>query len=348
MLSSRLQTIVFATALAIMLGWLLFMSRDIMAPVVTALILAYILTASSKLLESLPIIGRAPHWVHAMIILFGFFMLALVMAFIFTTSISTLLATAPDYQENLVAIVGRGASLLGIQDEPTWESIKALTVDRINLQRSLGALLASTASLGGGLVILFAYTGFMMAERFQFGRKLIRATRSAEDANRILAVIQEINERVGTYLAMKTLINVILAAVSYLILWAIGIDLALFWALIIGLLNYIPYIGSLLAVLFPVTLAAAQFGSIQIVLLTLGLLGTVQMYVGNKLEPAMIGRSLNLSPLVVLVALAIWSALWGLPGAILAIPLTSVLAIICASIDQTRWIAVMLSDDGDI
>ena len=347
-MSSKIQTLVFATAFAIMIGWLLFISRDIMAPIVTALILAYILTASTKLCERLPIIKRAPNWVHTLILLLGFFMLALVTAFIFTTSISKLFTIAPDYQQNLVAIVGRGASIVGIQDEPTWESIRSLTLDRIDLQSWLRTLLASTATLGGELILLFAYTSFMMAERFQFGQKLIRASRSREEAKRIFAVLKQINERVGTYLAMKTLINLILAAVSYVILWMIGIDLPLFWALIIGLLNYIPYIGSLLAVLFPVTLAAAQFGSIQVVLVTLFLLAGVQLYVGNKLEPAIIGRSLNLSPLVVLIALAVWSALWGLPGAILAIPLTSVIAIICASVEPTRWIAVMLSDDGEI
>lgn len=346
--STKFHTLVFATAFAIMVGWLLHTTRSIIVPIVTALILAYILAATTRLLARLPVIGRAPHWIHSLIILLGFFLVALVVVFIFTTSIDTLLASTPGYQQNLVTIVGRGASLLGIQGEPTWESIRSVTVDRIDLQGWITALLATTASFGGQLVILFAYTSFMMAERYQFADKLIRATRDEGDAERILGVIQEINERVGTYLALKTLINLILAAVSYLILRAIGIDLALFWALIIGLLNYIPYVGSLLAVLFPVTLAAAQFGSIQIVLVTLGLLTTVQLYVGNKLEPAILGRSLNLSPLVVLIALSVWSALWGPPGAILAVPLTSVLAIICASTSQTRWIAVMLSDDGDI
>jgi predicted PurR-regulated permease PerM len=93
----------------------------------------------------------------------------------------------------------------------------------------------------------------------------------------------------------------------------------------------------------PVVLSLAQFVSFGTTAVLAGLLMAAQTWVGNILEPRMIGRQLNLSPFVVLVALSVRSALWGLPGAILAIPTTSMLAIICAAFEPTRFVAVLLA-----
>jgi predicted PurR-regulated permease PerM len=96
-------------------------------------------------------------------------------------------------------------------------------------------------------------------------------------------------------------------------------------------------------VALPVVLSLAQFGSFGTTAALAALLMTAQAWVGNILEPRMIGRQLNLSPFVVLLALSVWSSLWGLPGAILAIPMTSMLVIICAAFGPTRFVAVLLA-----
>jgi predicted PurR-regulated permease PerM len=97
-----------------------------------------------------------------------------------------------------------------------------------------------------------------------------------------------------------------------------------------------------------VGLTLAQFGSLQWAFLALVLLMAVQTYVGNILEPRMIGKSVNLSSFVVLVALVFWTTIWGLPGAILSIPLTSVLVILLAENPSTRPLAIMFTSDGDL
>lgn len=127
---------------------------------------------------------------------------------------------------------------------------------------------------------------------------------------------------------------------------AIGVDYAEFWALIIFLLNYIPTIGSMLAVLFPSMLAIVQFGTVLHPVLTLCLLGGVQFAIGNLIEPRLMGRSLNLSPLVIMLALTFWGAIWGITGMLLCVPITVILMIIFSEFKQTRPIAIMLSADG--
>jgi AI-2 transport protein TqsA len=135
--------------------------------------------------------------------------------------------------------------------------------------------------------------------------------------------------------------------ISFVILWGMGVDFALFWAVVIGLFNYIPYVGSIVGVALPVILSVAQFGSLGTTALLGTLLIAAQTYVGNILEPRVIGRQLNLSPFVVLVALSVWSSVWGLPGAILAIPMTSMMAIICGAFGPTRFVAVLLADRSE-
>ena len=147
-------------------------------------------------------------------------------------------------------------------------------------------------------------------------------------------------------MAIKTLINVILGVVSYLIMLFMGVDFAVFWAVLIALGNYIPYVGTV-SVLFPIVFSLAQFGSLATTLILAALLTLAQIVSDNMLEPKMIAKQLNLSPFVIVVALSLWSALWGLAGAILAVPLTSMLAIIFAAFPATRFLAVLLAERID-
>ena len=129
---------------------------------------------------------------------------------------------------------------------------------------------------------------------------------------------------------------------------AVGIDYAPFWALLIFMLNYIPTFGSMVGVLFPSLLALVQFDSLTNFFILVPILTAIQMLIGNVLEPKLMGNSLNLSAIVVLLSLAIWGSIWGIPGMFLSVPITVVLMIIFSNVPQTRAIAILLSSDGDI
>ena len=158
----------------------------------------------------------------------------------------------------------------------------------------------------------------------------------------------DINGRIGAYLALKTLLSVLLGLATWVILALFGVELAVFWALVVGLLNYVPYIGSVLGVALPVAFALLQFGDIKPVLALTAALGVVQFLIGNLLDPYLMGNSLNLSPFVILVSLTVWSALWGIPGAFLAVPITACIVMILAEFSGSRPIAVLLSQKGEV
>lgn len=344
----QLRTFTYTLAIAIMIGWLLWIGQPILLPVIAAIISVYVLSAAAKGMEGIPVIGRMPAWVRRGLVLLGFATGVALLFLLVINNLGQVAAALPRYEANLDALITRTAGLLGIENEPTWGNLRGATFDRFDIRPLLAPVLLSIRGLGATLFLVVLYAAFFMAERGQLVRKLTRATADEETFEKTILLLQRINERIGRYLLVKTVVNVILGGISYAIMLFLGIEFALFWAALIAFLNYIPYIGSLLGVIFPVILSLAQFGSLTMAGLVLVTLTAAQVYVGGFLEPRMMGRAFNLSPFVVLLALAFWSALWGLPGAVLAVPMTASLVIVLAEIGQTRPLAIMLSASGEV
>lgn len=347
MRDAPLLNLVLATALVLMVGWLLVIGRPILLPVMTAVISVYILTTAAEAIGRMPILGRLSLFIRHLIVLLGFAAALVGLALVISVTLTQLTRVMPTYQDNLEALIVKIADVLDVESHPTWEDIKTLSLDQLDLQGLLVRVLGGVTSLGLSVFFVIVYAGFLLGERHLFAAKLNAAFPRRGQAEQTEQIIREINRKIGDYLAVKTLINIILGVISFVILWGMGVDFALFWAVVIALSNYIPYVGSIVGVALPVILSLAQFGSLATTAALGTLLIAAQTYVGNVLEPRLIGRQLNLSPFVVLVALAVWSSIWGLAGAILAIPMTSVLTIILGSFPSTRFIAVLLAGSVD-
>ena len=344
----KIRTLTYGVALTIMLGWLMWIGKPVLLPILAALISVYILSTAATSMERLPLVGRLPGWARRSLVLAAFAAGVVLLFVLVINNIAQVAAALVRYEANLDALATRFASLAGIEDEPTWENLRRVTLDQIDLGSRIAPALASLREFGTLLFLTVLYAAFIMAERGFLARKLVIALQDRESGERTLALLSTINERIGGYLSVKTVINVILGAISFAIMLALGLEFALLWAVLIAFLNYIPYFGSMLGVVFPTLLALAQFGTLGMAGLTLALLSAAQIFVGAYLEPRMMGRAFNLSPFAVLLALAFWSALWGLPGAILAVPMTASLVLVLAAFPATRPAAVLLSATGRV
>ncbi|TCM65042.1 putative PurR-regulated permease PerM [Acinetobacter calcoaceticus] len=342
-----LQSLVYLLLFIILSGWLLKVGQSFLLPVFIAAISMYILVTMTEWLGRLPLLSRSPTWFRRILVLIGFLITVVGLSQIILTTGEQIMVSAPVYQANLEKMLIELSINMGWSQDPDWKVLREMSIDKINMQYLLTTIISALSSFTGMTVLVVVYALFMLSERGGFATKFALAF-PGKGAARTKALVMDINRKIGDYLAVKTLINIILAVMSLVILWLCGVEHALFWALIIGLLNYIPYIGSLLGVVFPVLLALVQFGSIQMMLLVASLLTIAQMYTGNILEPKMIGKQINLSPFVVLVSLSLWSSLWGVAGAILAVPLTSILVIILGAFKSTRSVAILLMDDPSI
>jgi len=372
MFESRVSTIFYSLGITIMTGWLFYVGQDIILPIVTAIILLQILYAASAAVARIPGLGRTPMWLRSTLAMIGFMGLLFAMSRMLVASLQNLVPSLPRYQTNLenlfaawfpapqeeTAVDTEVSELMSSPSEMFDRGSEAVSksvsefansfLTNIDIAAIAQAVLSSLTSFGGFVFITILYASFLLSEITGFPEKVRRAFGSATDSTDTLNMLARINHDIGSYLATKTLINVILGLICYIILMVMGVEYAALWAIIIGLLNYIPYIGSIVGVAFPALFAIAQFGTLTVPLIATGLMTAAQVIIGNVVEPKMLSKSVNLSPMVVLISLAIWSALWGIPGAILAVPFTTILMIVLARREGTRPIAALLSSDGNV
>ena len=345
---SKLALVTYSFALLLMVGWLLTAGQAVLLPILVAVIAVYILTTAAEVLADVPGFGRLPRTARRLLVLLAILAAFMVLASFITASATAISAALPQYAANLDKLQHDFLTYLGVDEVPSWANLGESLLDLIDATTLMPAMLA-TISNGGTLIVSAAlYAVFILTELDRLPEKTLMAMNEPEDAERTLELARKINDKIGGYLAAKTLVNVILGLVSYAILLMLGIAHPAFCAILIGLLNYIPYIGSIIAVFFPVTISLIQFGSFGHAALALVTLMTPQMIIGYYVEPKYLGHSVNLSPFSVLLALALWTELWGMTGAILAVPLTAMVMIILAEIPTTRWLAVLMSQNGKV
>jgi AI-2 transport protein TqsA len=157
-------------------------------------------------------------------------------------------------------------------------------------------------------------------------------------------VVAQINLAIASYLRVKVLASLILAVPATLILWAFGVKAALLWGVLTFLLNFVPYVGSVVAWTMPTLLAFLQLDPGWQPIAVAALLLADHSLTAYVIEPAMTGKAVDLSPLVILLALAFWGLCWGLEGMLPAVPLTVVLRIVLDHLPATRPVARLMGE----
>jgi len=251
---------------------------------------------------------------------------------------------APLYQENFIKLTARIFILLGIEKEPNFAQV----IHQINLTPFITNLAGTLATLIGSASLILIYVLFIMLEQKYFKVKLSRLLNGSNHRETVFMIIDQISTDVKTYIGVKTFVSALTGGACYLVLVTVGVNNASFWAFFIFLLNFIPTVGSMLAVLFPSLLSLVQFDSFTPFFIVITALITIQLLIGNILEPKLMGNSLNLSPLVVMLSLSLWGSIWGIAGMFLSVPFTVILMIIFSQFPKTKPIAILLSQDGNI
>ena len=346
-MNDRFQSLVSGAVLAVAIGWVLHIGKEVFVPIIFGALVFYVIVGLTRLLGRIPVIGRIlpPRIRSALsVVVIAYGLVAI--ANLILANKDSVVALAPQYQESLLAVIQRGAVLLHIETEPTWTTLRRDLFGSISLQPLIGSMVASVSAIAVTVIIVLLYASFLLIEQRSFDAKIAALSSDPRIVARIRQVTSDINSRIGAYLALKTFLSILLGLTSWIVMAFMGLEFAAFWAVVIALLNYVPYIGSFLGVLFPVTMAIVQFANPNDVLAVFLPLTALQFLIGNFLDPYVMGNSLNLSPFAILVSLAAWSALWGIPGAFLAVPITAIMAIVFSQFAGTRPIAVLLSRDG--
>ncbi|HVS15236.1 MAG TPA: AI-2E family transporter [Thermoanaerobaculia bacterium] len=200
------------------------------------------------------------------------------------------------------------------------------------------ALRGVAAALSNAVIVVLITT-FILAEVAGFREKIRLAFGSVQLADRLTDVTEDMRR----YLAIKTAVSAVTGVLLGTWVGILGVDFALLWGLVAFGLNFIPNLGSIIAALPPMLLALVQHGPGSMLLVGVGYL-VVNLALGNVVEPALMGRRLGLSTLVVFLSLVFWGWVWGPVGMLLSVPITMTAKILLENSDQYRWIAVLLGD----
>jgi predicted PurR-regulated permease PerM len=166
---------------------------------------------------------------------------------------------------------------------------------------------------------------------------------SRKERSEIAETAEEIADQVRRYLGVTLALSLVTGIACWLWGWAVGLQLAVTWGLLNFLLNFVPIAGNIIGIVPPTLYAFGQFGSGTRALVVFAGFAAIQLIISNFLNPWLQGRALSLSPFVILVAIAFWGWLWGIGGALLAVPMTSAAVLVCNGFEKSRWIALMIA-----
>jgi len=339
--ASNIQLFLLAVIAAFVVGVILLELRSVLLPFVIAVLLSIIF---SPMVISLKRRG-VPTIIALVAVLLAFALVLVLFSLLVYSSTESFAREIPKYERKLTALItnlfqgfSELASRMNVQLEDfQWSQAFQLSSITGALTAGVGSFLNFFSNLF--LVLLFML--FILAGSGQLADKIKKAI-PANQASRLALLIRNTESQVRQYLLTKTLISAGTGLLTFIVLWAFGVDFPLVWALLAFVLNFIPNIGSLISVVFPVALSFLQFDSAGQSIAVLLLLTTMQGIMGNIIEPRLMAFQLNLSPLFVLASLIFWGWLWGVLGMILAVPLMATVKIVFENIKPLQPLSVLM------
>jgi len=337
------------TVAILMVCGALYVASSLLIPVVIAA-LAY--------LTLRPLVARMckyrlpQSFASAVLILAGFAIVAIVAILLYTPtqrwlmqapqSVARMKTKLSDVAEPLTVLDRANERLEGAVKEeqlPIEVSIeKPNMVDQSVLINKTGQLLAFIAAVA-------VLTFFMLSTGDDFLNRVLGVLSSEQKREEVLAATGKVQDSVGKYLSQITMINIGLGIAVTFVMWAVGMPTPVLWGVIATLFNFIPYVGPLAGTAIVFLAAASVFDSLSRPALTAAAFWLTTAVEGQFVTPSILGKTLKVGPVVVLVAVAFWGFLWGLPGVFLAVPLLIVQREIFACFDATYPIAVVLGED---
>lgn len=322
-------------------GAALLWLRGILTPLALAIFLLVMIDSFVRLLKAKA--PRLPQWAPltiALVVWVGFFLLT---AFIVADNATSFIGQVTEYASRLNGLIERISNAVGVETPPSVQKLIA----QLNLSARVGPFLQGLQDVASNAAFVLIYLGFLIASRAGFQKKIVRLFPQKAERADALEVFQRIRYGVERYLWIQTVTGFIIAVASWAVMQMVGLDNAFFWAFLILVAGYIPVIGGAVGVLVPPMFALIQFPTLGPAIILFASLNVINFIAGNVILPRMQGQSLNLDPVVVLLALAFWGAIWGVAGMFLSTPLTVMTMVILAQFKGTEWIAILLSGNGD-
>nr|WP_082631126.1 AI-2E family transporter [Roseovarius atlanticus] len=340
---SQVRTVALVIIAFAVVLFLLVQARFILISLAVAVIL-FTLTSDVIHLIARQSIGRfrIPNWLASIVALLLISTALLILSSILLAQLNTVLGTTLSYAERAPSAM---ASLFAWMGEDVERAVLN-SLNSVEVSGYVRAVAGQAGSLMQGTVLVILFFGFLFAERIWFGTKMSNFFDDPAQAERANRIFNSIIHRVNYYLLIKTLVSVITGAMVYVVAMLFGIELALSLGILTFILNYIPNIGSIVATGMVALVGYVETGEASVTAGLFVITGIIQFVNGNVIDPWLMGRALRLSSFGIIISLAFWGAVWGIPGMFLSVPIMVMLLVICSHVPDLRKVAVLLSREG--
>jgi AI-2 transport protein TqsA len=331
--SEGLQTVSLSILAAIGMAFALSLTKSIMIPFVLSLFLYFILSPVRTFFVKKM---RFPNWLA---LISTFAVVALVLTLIFFILFSAIQEFAGGYRAYVAKAVYFADS---IQD---WAVLKGIPIENYSLADSVKNLPFGQLVKGAGSTVLSLISTTLLVFIFLvFLLSGVSVHQKTEEVARS-SMGKEIHDQIRKYLSVKLLTSTVTACLVFVILSFLKIDLLFVFCFMVFILNFIPTVGSLFATLLPLPVAFFQYETALPIVLVIAIPGVVQFIIGNIIEPKLMGHSLNLHPVTILMSLMFWSLIWGIVGALLAVPIMAIIKIALQKVEGGEYVARLMSGD---
>jgi len=318
-------------------GVVLKLAKPVLFPFFLAIFISYIINPILEFLTR----RKVPKFLAVLVLILTTFSLMYLLGAVFYSSGKAFAVEFPRYGQQLQTLLAKleSSHFMGVHwNLPTL--LEAINVEKVAsiAVSALGPFFSFLSTLF--LVLVFLV--FILAGRGCSAAKIERSF-SPGQAKKIAAILENMDGQIEKYLAIKTAFCVLNGILVGVVLALFGVEFAVVFGFLAFILNYIPNIGSTVAIAVPIVIAFLQYGSVWRCLAILIIVVGLDSVMGNFLEPRFMGRGLGLSPLVVIFSLIFWGWLWGIPGMVLCVLITAVIKIVCANIPSLRPVADLMS-----
>ena len=337
-LSGKITQILMAVIASILVVAALKATRPISMPLAFAFFIAILVHPLQSRLEK-----RLPRWLSLVLVLLLLCAIAGVAVGALSLGGEIIEPKLPEYLDRLQQMA---------QTIRDWASDRSIPLPQLTAGSNNGASSQLTQQAIGGVrsfvsalslsVLTISLLVLLLLEVTQY-RKKVRKAFSNKTGDRLIRAVGNTSEKLRRYLWVMTLTSILTGVLTTVWCFIVGVDLAFVWGLIAFVLNYIPTLGSIIAVI-PPTLVAFLFNGVGRGVAALVGLAVIQVIMGNFVDPKVQGKSLQLSPFVALFSIAFWGWVWGIPGAILGVPMTISIILFCQEFETTKGVAIVLGE----
>ncbi|MEA3639979.1 MAG: AI-2E family transporter [Lamprobacter sp.] len=334
--SAPARGLIVAAAFALVVI-VLKMASSLLAPILLATFIAIVVT---------PVLGwmrgkGVPKWAALVVIGFVLIDIGSLLALVTSGAVEGFRNSIPTYQDRLTLLVSQlGNWLEAVGMDQSGDAVPNL-LDPSKLMVGVRLLLSNASGIfANGLLVLLTVI-FILLEAPTLWAKLHAAfSLTPEGEERIRRLFSSINR----YMQIKAATSFATGVCAYVLLWLLGVDFAIFWAILAFFLNFIPVVGNIIMMIPPALLALVQADLSTALMVIIGYL-VINTAIGNIIEPRIMGKGLGISTLAVFLALLFWGWLFGSVGMFLAVPLTVTLVIALDASPTTRPIAILLGPE---